>query len=242
MSIDPDDVGPAAHAVAPLLEDFLVAVAERLSEQLGDVGGVAVTLGLGAAPVTIGTSSALALEVDRIQYDNGAGPCLHALETNTTMYVADLGADLRWGDYGPRAAERGAACCLSVPVCVDGEPAAVLKVYSRQIDGLGAKEQAITIQTAADISGGVALAMHLSRHARELDDRAAAMDRRRTIDLALGMLMERNRCGADASFDLLRRYSQHYNVPLHRAAAQVVQAHDSSGSTETAPFTAGITR
>jgi AmiR/NasT family two-component response regulator len=91
-------------------------------------------------------------------------------------------------------------------------------------------------KTALDISGGVALAIHLTRHARELDDRAAAMDRRRTIDLALGMLMERNHSGADAAFDLLRRYSQHYNVQLFEAAAQVVKANDGSESASVAPF------
>ena len=240
--MEQEDAGPAAHAVVPLLEDYLAAVADRTSEQLGDVAGVAVTLGIGSAPVTIGASSQLALEVDLLQYDIGVGPCLHALRTNTMMYVPDLGADLRWQDYGPRAAARGAACCLSIPVQVDGSPAAVMKVYTGRIDGLDAEQRAIAAQTAAAISGGVALALHLSRHARELDDRAAAMDRRRTIDLALGMLMERNHCGADEAFDLLRRYSQHYNVPLHRAAAQVVQAHDESDSTAKAPFKPGQVR
>lgn len=236
QTLERGDPGPAAHAVVPLLEDYLASVAQRTSEQLGDVAGVAVTMGLVTTPVTIGASSQLALEVDLIQYDIGIGPCLNALRENVTMYVPDLGADLRWGDYGPLAAARGAACCLSVPVRVDGTPAAVLKVYTGTVDGLDAGQQALATQTAADIAGGVALALHLTRHALELDDRAAAMDRRRRIDLALGMLMERNSSSADAAFDLLRRYSQHYNVPLHQAAAQVVQVHDDSATTATAPF------
>ncbi|WP_375424638.1 ANTAR domain-containing protein [uncultured Friedmanniella sp.] len=236
---EPSDAGPAAHAVVPLLEDYLASVARQTAEQLGEVGGVAVTFGLGADPVTIGASSQLALEVDLIQYEIGIGPCLHALHTNEALYVPDLAADDRWGEYGPRAAARGAASCCSVPVRVDGQPQAVLKVYAREVDGLDAEQQRIAAEVALTISGGVALAMHLTRHARELDDRAAAMDRRRTIDLALGMLMERNHTGADAAFDLLRRYSQHYNVRLHEAAATVVKTHDESASTSTAPFLPG---
>jgi GAF domain-containing protein len=235
-SIEPSAGGAAAHGVVPLLEDYLAHVSGRAAQRLGDVAGVAVTIGLGSAPVTIGASSQLALEVDLIQYDIGTGPCLHALQTNVAMYVPDLAADERWGRYGPLAADRGARSCISIPVEVEGEPQAVLKVYSGRVDGLDADQRAVAAKTALDITGGIALAIHLTRHARELDDRAAAMDRRRTIDLALGMLMERNHSGADAAFDLLRRYSQHYNVQLFEAAAQVVKANDQSASVSAAPF------
>lgn len=237
--IGPGEGGIAAHGVVPLLEDYLTHVSRRAEERLGDVAGVAVTMGPGSAPVTIGASSPLALEVDLIQYQIGIGPCLHALLTNTALYVPDLRSDERWGEYGRRAADRGARSCASVPVEVEGEAQAALKVYSGRVDGLDVDQRALAAKTAVDIAGGVALAMHLTRHARELDDRAAAMDRRRTIDLALGMLMERNHSGVDTAFDLLRRYSQHYNVRLHEAAAQVVKTHDESASTSTAPFVPG---
>lgn len=235
-SIEPNEGGAAAHGVVPLLEDYLAHVSGRAEQRLGDIAGVAVTIGLGSAPVTIGASSQLALEVDLIQYRIGIGPCLHALTFNIAMYVPDLRSDERWGEYGRLAADRGAQSCVSIPVEVEGEAKAVLKVYSGRVDGLDADQRAVAAKTALDIAGGVALAVHLNRHARELDDRAAAMDRRRTIDLALGMLMERSHTGADAAFDLLRRYSQHYNVRLYEAAAQVVKTHDESASTSTAPF------
>ncbi len=61
---------------------------------------------------------------------------------------------------------------------------------------------------------------------------------RPVIDLALGMLMERHHCGADAAFNLLRRYSQHDNVRLRDAAAQVVGDGDAVAGTP-APFTPG---
>lgn len=228
--------GAASFAAVPLLEDFLAHTSERAAQQLGPVAGVAVTFGAGPAPVTIGASSQLALEVDLLQYSIGVGPCLHALQTGEPLYVPDLGADRRWQDYGPRAAAMGAACCVSVPVLVEGAPQAVLKVYAGTVDGLDERQRALVARVAVDVAGGVALALHLSRNARDLDDRAAAMDRRRTIDLAIGMLMERTSCDADAAFLLLRRYSQNYNVRLHLAAAQVLAARDDSPGTREAPF------
>lgn len=235
------DAGVAAHALVPLLVDYLEDLAARTAERLGDVAGVAVTFGLDTAPITIGSSSELALEVDLLQYSLGNGPCLHALRTGELLYVPHLGADERWGEYGPRAAGLGAACCLSVPVVVGDRPAAVLKVYDGRVDGLTTGQRDVVERTALDVAGGIGLALHLVRQARELDDRAAAMDRRRRIDVAIGILMERNGGTADAAFDLLRRYSQNFNVRLHVAAQQVVTAADPSSATVQAPFQAGTT-
>jgi len=234
--VQEQDDGAAAHALVPLLVDFLEDLAERTAARLGDVAGVAVTFGLDTTPVTIGSSSDLALEVDLLQYSIGTGPCLHALRSGEGLYVPDLGADDRWGEYGPRAAARGAACCLSVPVHVGDRPAAVLKVYDSRVDGVSAVQRELVERTALDVAGGIGLALHLVRQARELDDRAAAMDRRRRIDMALGMLMERNGSSADAAFDLLRRYSQNFNIRLHAAAAQLVATADPTLSAVQAPF------
>ena len=61
------------------------------------------------------------------------------------------------------------------------------------------------------------------------------MDTRRVIDLAIGILMERNNATASESLDLLRRYSQHYNLKLRDAARQIVTGVDGA-SEEGAPF------
>ena len=114
----------------PLLTDYLDDVAARMELRLGDVAGVGITLRVDGAPFTAGASSALAREVDLIQYRIGRGPCLDALQHGFGHYVPDLADDSRWGSYGPSAAARGAASCLSVPVLVREQPAAVLKVYS----------------------------------------------------------------------------------------------------------------
>ena len=224
-SVDSAPAGVAAHDLVPLLIDYLDDVAIRAAERLGHVGGVAVTLGSSAGPTTVGASSALAVEVDLLQYSIGVGPCLHALKSGVGQYVPDLGADARWGEYGPRAAAMGAACCVSVPVIANEHPVAVLKVYATEVDGLTADQQQLAGQIAVEITGGIGLAAKLAEQAKELDDRAAAMNTRRTIDLALGIMMERTGCGLEQAFALLRRYSQQYkNVKLNDAARQVVAA------------------
>ena len=212
----------ALGEAAPLLVSYLDDVALRTAGRLGEVAGVAVTLSVANAPVTIGSSSALALDVDLLQYSIGVGPCLHALRSGEGMYVPDLAQDHRWRDYGPRAAALGAASCVSTPVLVSGDPLAVLKVYSGAVDGLSAEQRELAALVAVEISGGIALAERLTSQAGELDDRVDAMDTRRVIDLAIGILMERSRASASEAFDLVRRYSQQYNIKLRDAAGQIV--------------------
>jgi GAF domain-containing protein len=217
-----DDLGAASSALVPVLSDYLDDVASRTAARLGGVAGVAVTLELADGPLTVGASNDLAADVDSIQYDVGVGPCLYALHEGIGMYVPDLANDHRWDEYGPRAAARGAASCVSIPVLVDGWPAAVLKVYSSSIDGLSQSQRDLAASVADDIAGGMGLARQLSVQARTIDDRESAMDTRRVIDLALGVLMERTQCSANQAFTLLRKQSQNSNVKLRDVAEQVV--------------------
>lgn len=125
-----DEEGTAAAALVPLLTDYLDDIARRTEARLEGALGVAVTMSLDDEPWSVGVSNDLAGEVDLIQYEVGVGPCLYALSAGVVVYVPGLAADDRWGDYGPRAAARGAADCISVPVLVDDRPTAVLKVYA----------------------------------------------------------------------------------------------------------------
>jgi GAF domain-containing protein len=223
-----DDMGAASSALVPLLSDYLDHVASRTAVRLGEVAGVAVTLGVAEGPLTVGASNDLAAEVDSIQYEVGVGPCLYALRDGVGMYVPDLANDHRWEDYGPRAAARGAASCVSIPVHLDGRPAAVLKVYASSIDGLSQTQRDQAASVAADVAGGMGLARHLSLQAHTIDDRESAMDTRRVIDLALGVLMERTQCNANQAFALLRQQSQNNNVKLRDVAGQVLRTVEGS--------------
>ncbi len=233
--------GSASAAAVPLLEDYLAEQARLLHEVCGQVAGAAITLAVDGRPVTIGSSTRLALDVDETQYRIGIGPCLTALADSVSLYVPDLAGDPRWEPYGRAAAALGAACCVSVPVAVDGVPRAVVKVYEGQIDGLDAQQRAAAARTASELTGGIALAQRLVTQAEELDDRAAAMNSRRIIDLAVGMVMERVGCDAATGFGLLREQSQRTNVKLREAAAELVRSRDATAVTK-APFRAAGAR
>lgn len=225
------------RAVA-LVTDFLEANAALTHQRLGGVAGVAVTTARvvpDPTPHIIAASTPLAADVDAIQLEVGAGPCLHTLRTGISLYVPDLAADDRWGDYGPRASARGAASCVSVPVVVRGQTVAVFKAYAAERDGLTREQRDTAALVALEVAGGFALGMHLTEQAAELDDLTAAMAHRRVIDLALGISMQRAQVPSQAAFGLLRAQSQQRNVKLHDVAVEVVSSIPGAGSEDLVP-------
>jgi GAF domain-containing protein len=210
--------------VLTLVQGFLQDAATRTHDRLGDVAGVAITSAVaGGDPLTAGASTSLAAEVDRVQYAIGVGPCLDALREGRETYVPDLAHDSRWSRYGVEAAALGVRCSLSVPV-VGGqsEVVGVVKVYSAEVDGLDERQRRTGHEFALEVAGGVGLANTLVSTSLELDDRIEAMDTRRTIDLATGLLMGRVGCSPEEAFGLLRRESQNHNLKVQAVAADLV--------------------
>ena len=232
MSVQTDTILDGARA---LVGEFLDATASSIHQRLGDVAGVAVTTVVSEALMTLGASSDLAADVDAIQFDVGQGPCLSTLRTGRGFFVADLATDDRWGEYGARAADRGAACCISVPIIVGGGTVAVFKVYGSEPDALSAAQRKLATSVGQEIAGGFALAVHMTRLAAELDDMTAMIVHRRVIDLALGISMQRGQVDAPTAFTALRIESQHRNVKLHEVAAEVVASISGSTAEDLVP-------
>jgi AmiR/NasT family two-component response regulator len=62
-----------------------------------------------------------------------------------------------------------------------------------------------------------------SELAQTVEDLTRALATRPVIDQAIGILMQRNHCSADAGFDLLRQKSQNQNRKLREVATELVR-------------------
>jgi len=210
--------------VLTLVEDYLQDAATRTHDRLGDVAGVAITSAVaGGDPLTAGASTPLAGEVDRVQYAIGIGPCLDALREGRETYVPDLARDPRYRPYGVEAARLGVRTSFSVPVVDDRSGVVgVVKVYASQADGLDQRQRRTGRELALEVAGGLGLASTLVSTSLELDDRIEAMDTRRTIDLATGLLMGRLGCSPEEAFGLMRRESQNHNTKVYDVAVDLL--------------------
>jgi AmiR/NasT family two-component response regulator len=120
----------------------------------------------------------------------------------------------------PRAAkvqELGVRSVLDVPLLLGPESATVgvLGLYSRIPDGLSAEDEAIANILARHASVAVA-------NARNLQSLTAAVDARKVVGQAMGILMERFQLDADRAFAVLKRYSQDTNVKLRSVAEELI--------------------
>ncbi|MDQ4046226.1 MAG: GAF domain-containing protein, partial [Actinomycetota bacterium] len=86
-------------------------------------------------PIIVSCSSARARVMDELQYAFGAGPCLSAMRTGTTVHVPDVATEHRWPEYIRAVAGQGVASILGVPLTLEGDSTAALNIYSSQAHG-----------------------------------------------------------------------------------------------------------
>jgi hypothetical protein len=100
------------------IEVFLDNLARTASESLG--ASCAVTVRSGRMPLTAAHSDSLAAAVDEAQYEQGQGPCLHALDSGDIVAIPDVTRDDRWAGYHAHALAHGVRSSLSLPLQADG--------------------------------------------------------------------------------------------------------------------------
>lgn len=164
----------------------------------------------------------LALEGDRLQQQLGEGPVWHTYESGDATSCSNIATDPRWPQYGPKVAASGLAAQFSTPLQTSRKSCAILNLYSTQsgaLDGLGLTGHIFTSHAAVAWSGAV-----------QLRDLGAALERRKMIGQATGIIMERYGVTERAAFAFLTRASQTANVKLRDVAGQIVAATAVGGS------------
>lgn len=151
-----------------------------------------------------------------LQTECGEGPDINVLADRSGVLVADTLADVRWPTWASRAASLGIRSVLSVPLSTSATTVGCLDCYHSQPQRFDASDQAVAHLLARHAA--VALAA-----ARDIENVWRAVDSRKLIGQAQGILMERHRLTADQAFAVLIRYSQDRNIKLRDIAAHVVR-------------------
>ena len=193
--------------------DQIVAFAMRT---LGtDYAGITMLRGRGRFE-TVGPSSPVIVEADRLQYDLREGPCVVAATTSRSVMSADLARDPRWPTWGPAAVRLGFRSILSAELHAGGRRIGAINLY-------GASTRQFTqqdVDVATLFASHAAAALAAMRLREGLQN---ALDTRTTIGQAQGILMERFDVDADRAFAILRRHSQDGNLRLTQVASQLIE-------------------
>jgi GAF domain-containing protein len=163
-------------------------------------------------------------QIDQLQLDYGEGPALTSVadQSDVGLLVKDLALDERWPVWGPEAAALGLRSALALRLHTGGPTLGVLELFHPEPDAFGVDEDAVARILARHASVAVATACQEASLWQ-------AVDARKLIGQAQGILMERFAMDADQAFAVLRRYSQDYNVKLRDVADRLVSTRNLPG-------------
>ena len=182
-----------------------------------------ITLRRDGQVASVAGSDDVAMRMDEIQYLQGRGPCLEAMNTSRRVDVRDISAEDRWGDYRAHALANGIQSVVSLPLTVGGDSIGAINLFGSSTAAFTepdvARAQAFTDQA------GTALTILLRQASRiTLDDQLReALATRAVIDQALGILMYAQKITSREAFEILRHASQTGNRKVSVIAAEVVQ-------------------
>jgi hypothetical protein len=122
----------------------LIIIAQLAATRIAAVDAASVTGRCGEARATVAASSDLAVDADKAQYREDAGPCLEALTTGQPVAVADIATAGAWPGFRETAGRLGLRTSLSIPLFAgSGRTLAALNLYSRRPGALTALAAAI---------------------------------------------------------------------------------------------------
>jgi GAF domain-containing protein len=162
----------------------------------------------------------LVLRLDEIQYGLGEGPCAEALQGSDEVSVSSLGNEQRWPQYVPRARAMGVRSQLAVKLYLDQGTLGGINFYSTISDEVTSEAEELARLFA--IHAAIALG-----HAHERQTLNEALQTRKVIGQAIGILMERYDVNEDRAFAFLVRASSHANIKLRTIAQEFVDQHNS---------------
>jgi GAF domain-containing protein len=204
------------------LDGVLNHLARLAKRTIPGAAEVSVTLSRGEAAYTAAFSGELALSLDETQYEQGHGPCLHALASGEIVPITDMGSERRWPQFAAHATQAGCHSSLSVGLPVHESVAGAMNIYATEPQAFD--DDAVALAQAFAGYAAVALAnAHLyDTQATLAHHMQTAMASRAVIEQAKGIIMGDRRCTPEQAFKLLTKMSQDTNRKLRDVAQTLV--------------------
>jgi GAF domain-containing protein len=164
---------------------------------------------------TVAVTDPVVEQSDQLQLECNEGPTLDVIADRDTILVPDTIGELRYPDWAPKVAALGLRSVLSVRLATSGSTLGVLQLFNTEPYAFETGDDAVAHILARHAS--VALA-----NARQEASLRHAIDARKLVGQAQGILMERFGVDSDQAFAVLRRYSQDNNIKLRDVAQRLI--------------------
>jgi transcriptional regulator with GAF, ATPase, and Fis domain len=197
------------------LEKTLEKIVESAAAVVGcDYAGVIVTSKRNKFNA-ITASHPIAEKADKLQAERHEGPGIAAIADARTTLVADTATDMRWPRWAAGTRDLQLRSVLAVRLWTSQSTMGALNLYACAPCWFDA--DALAVAEVLGRHASIALAA-----AREEESLWQAIDARKLIGQAQGILMERFDLDDERAFEVLRRYSQNTNTKLNEVARTLV--------------------
>lgn len=200
----------------PTAESTIERIADYAKVALGcDDAGVMLVHARNQIETAAATSPRV-VESHSLQIVHDEGPCLDAIEGESHYRSDDVQVDPRWERWGPAVAALGLRSVLSLRLETKSRNYGSLNLYAERIDAFDQDDLAVATIFVRHAAIAVA-------NVHNEEGLQVAIDARKLIGQAQGILMERYDLDPDRAFEFLRRQSQAHNVKLRYVAEWLVE-------------------
>jgi GAF domain-containing protein len=164
-----------------------------------------------------------AAALEQAQEDTGTGPCVESLVLDCVVRTVDVTIDERWPEIHDRLTEAGVRAVLGLPIAVAHTTVGSLNVYRPEpYEWDDSDENALHTYAALieDVMTSGLLAEQRSELVEQLE---GALDRRVTIDRAVGVVMGTEGLGPLDAFARLRRVARSRRIRAAELAQEVLE-------------------
>ncbi len=202
------------HASGGVDETVDAVVAFALHALDCSYAGVAIA-GRGRKPEIPAVTDPVVAEIYRAQLISRNGPMTACMNEGAPILVIDTARDDRWPEWAAQVRALGVRSVFDVPLKTAAGTVGVMGLYSDRPDAFSTDDQAIAHILARHATVAIANARHDATMVQ-------AIDARKLVGQAMGILMERFDLDSDRAFEVLKRYSQDNNLKLRDVAQNLV--------------------
>ncbi|WP_086679137.1 GAF and ANTAR domain-containing protein [Amycolatopsis pretoriensis] len=174
-------------------------------------------------PETAASTDDRAVDIDRVQYAAGEGPCLRAAETGEIVRLPLATAGAVWPEFTSYARGAGVGSYLAAPLRVDETLGGALNLFGYGDHGFAETDSRLLALYTTIVSFGLRSTRRYLNARRRVAELETAMSSRAVIEQAKGILMAAHRITADDAMKRLIAESQHTNVKLRDVATRFVE-------------------
>jgi len=169
---------------------------------------------------TVAATNPLVAELDKVQLEHGQGPDIDMIaDPRASVLVEDTETDERWPQWCAAVAANGVRSMLGTRLHTTSSTIGSLNLYDPRPGHFTEEDRDV----AHIFARHAAVALSAARDTANL---WKAIDARRLIGQAQGILMERFGIDDEQAFAVLRRYSQDHNVKLHVVAQRLIDTRE----------------